>query len=196
MSDRVEGTFEELAGDGPEENEPTYRATIRSERVTVTTWVGWMATGGALGQLFADRERAGVAIADLTVEGEQRDELIARFYSPGRSLADAEAALIRWATQVGYGRLWLTDRVVELDPAPELLGRAEVRCPTCRAGWSDANPEFWLFVRNQREFPRWCPLCGCELPQWTVRGADGTSPRGTSALRPSDRRRTARQTNS
>lgn len=167
--DDFDEILNELIDDGGEPaRQPTYRATIRGEKVTLTAWAGWLTTGGAMGQLFRDRERAGVAIADLTVEGEHDDELIVRFYSHGRSRDQAETALIKWASRVGYRRLWLSDRVVEVDPHPEQLGHAEVRCPTCRAPWTDANPEFWLFVRRQRSFPTWCPLCGCELPQWTV----------------------------
>lgn len=188
--DDIDEIIEELEGDGEPQDDPTYRATIipRTGRVSVTGWAAWLARAGALGKLLEDRRRAGVAIVDLTVTGEGRDEVIARFYSDGGDLDRVEEALVEWAAHVGYRRLWLSDRMVALDPAPEQIGRATVRCPTCRAGWADSNPEFWLMVRKQGEFPRWCPVCGFELPQWRVSDPG----RETRKRRPAtDRRRDA-----
>ncbi len=69
---------------------------------------------------------------------------------------------------VGYRRVWLSDRVVELEPDPARIATAEVRCPTCRTRWEDSSPEFWLTVHESRNFPHWCPLCGHEMPEWKL----------------------------
>ncbi len=162
---------------------PSWRATIRRGRLMLTSWAPFLITGGPLGTLFPARRRAGVAIADLTNVGE--GELAVRYWSPGPDRAEADGVLIGWARDVGYRRLWMDDRVIELEPDPERLQEASVSCPTCRAGWSDATPEFWLTVRNAKTFPKWCPLCGCELPSWTVKAAAGERKSPASESEPS-----------
>jgi hypothetical protein len=147
---------------------PTYRATIRNGHLTITGWAPWLARGGPLGSLLRARERAEVAIADLTTHGEDNEEFSVRFHAAGRLREEAERVLLEWASRVGYLRVWLPDRMIEIEPSPAQIGTASVRCPTCRARWADSTPDFWLSVREQGAFPMWCPLCGCELPQWTV----------------------------
>src|SRR5688500_11052304 len=103
MSDDFDEIFEQLVNGGDEDpaTPPTYRATIHKGEVKLTGWAPWLISWGPLGERFKGRARAGVAIADLTLEGEHQDEVIVRFRSPGRSLAEAEEALIRWASLVG-----------------------------------------------------------------------------------------------
>lgn len=167
------GDFDEfiddlVAGEDDGLPAPTWRATIRRGQLTLTNWAPFLATNGPLGSVFPGRQRAGVAIADLTIHGDDADEVSVRYWAEGTDRAVADALLTTWAEDVGYRRLWLPDFVVELEPHPERLERAAVRCPTCRAHWSDGTPEFWLLVRGAKVFPKWCPLCGCELPQWQV----------------------------
>jgi hypothetical protein len=100
--------------------------------------------------------------------GDEDSEVIVRFLSEGRSREDADAALCRWARRVGYRRVWLPDRVVTLDPEPEVSRRAEVRCRICGSRWHDSTPEFWQMVRGMGTFPKWCVICGWELPQWEI----------------------------
>jgi hypothetical protein len=168
MDDDFDFNFDDILDGGGEPKSPTYRATIRNGRLTVTGWAPWLARGGPLGSLLRARERADVAIADLTIHGEDDEELSVRFHAAGRMREEAERVLLEWASRVGYRRVWLPDRMIEIEPAPEQIGTASVRCPTCRAQWADSGPDFWLSVREQGAFPSWCPLCGCELPQWTV----------------------------
>jgi hypothetical protein len=169
----------ELLEDGDDEPDPSFRATIRRGRLTLTNWAPWLFRCGPLGALVRERERCGVAIADLTLHGEDDDEVSVRFYAAGPKREEAERILIEWAARVGYRRVWLPDRLVEIEPAPEqTIGTAAVRCPTCLAHWADAQPEFWLQVRESGAFPMWCPACGCELPQWTVRGERKDAPEG------------------
>ena len=170
--------FEELMGNGNEDEPeltPTWRATIRGEKLMLTGWAQWMITGGPLGALLPARARSGVTIADLTVHGAEGDEISVRFLVRARRTEDrAEELLIDWAGKVGHRRVWLPDRLVEIEPDPEAITRASVRCDVCHAKWSDATPEFWLGVREARAFPKWCPVCGCELSQWVTGAMDGT----------------------
>jgi hypothetical protein len=157
--------------------DPTFRATIRGRRLMLTGWAPWLIRGGPLATLFPDRAADGITIADLTIHGNDDNEVSVRFYTVGGQLEDAESVLIRWAEGVGHRRIWFPDRLVTVESDPRSIGTASVRCPTCRARWSDSSPEFWLVVKGSGTFPRWCPMCGCEVPQWTVRR--GMSPRPT-----------------
>jgi hypothetical protein len=155
------------ADDG-ERRDPTYRATIRRGRVMITYWAAWLAAGGAWNWMLDARARAGVAIADLTLTGDDESEVLVTYLSAGRSRDEADEALRSWAESLGYRRIWFPDRVVELDADPPVGHRAEVRCPTCGSRWHDSTPDFWEMVRDQGSFPKWCIVCGWELPQWEV----------------------------
>lgn len=148
--------------------DPMFRATIRTGRVMLTHWAGWLASGGMWNGMLEARGRAGVAIADLTVAGGGEGELMVRYLSEGRSRADADEALCEWGTHLGYERIWFPDYVVDLEDEGETSSRAEVRCPVCGSRWHDSTPEFWEMVRNAGTFPKWCVICGWELPQWKV----------------------------
>jgi hypothetical protein len=115
-----------------------------------------------------DLRACGVAIVDITRTGEECDELIADFVR-GSALGRAvEEPLIAWARTVGYRRLWLADRVVELGNEPAVTGVAEARCPTCRLEWRDVGTGFWEDVRRTGHFPGFCCACGGSLPEWHV----------------------------
>ncbi len=149
--------------------DPTFRATIRKGRVMLTAWANWLAAGGMWNGMLDARSRAAVAIADITVVGEDDSEVMVRFLNDGRAHDEAVAALCDWAQCVGYRRIWIDDRVeVILDDEPAIIAKAEVRCPTCGSRWRDSTPEFWALVRKMGAFPKWCVICGWELPQWDV----------------------------
>lgn len=183
----IDELFDELTGDG-DGPAPTWRATIRGRRLTLTGWAPWLIREGPVATLLPGREADGISIADLTIHGTDDDEVSVRFYALGAEQAVVESVLIRWAELVGHRRLWLPDRLVSLEPDPDSIGTASVRCPTCRARWQDSSPNFWLNVKRAHTFPRWCPLCGCEMPQWSVRrgrsaGSAGASKEGWRAAR-------------
>lgn len=138
-----------------------------------------MHRGGPFAVLIEARGRAGVAFADLTVvrDDDTASELVAAFLICDTPAA--RATLASWAATIGYRRLWLPDQVLEL-PAGPLGGTATVVCPGCRARWIDAATDFWLGVRRVGHFPTVCPLCGGDLPQWTV-APDGLGPSDSSA---------------
>ena len=152
--------------------DPSFRATIRNGKVMLTHWAEWLAAGGMWNELLEGRKRAGIAIADLTLTGENDSELIVRFLSEGRSGDHAADVLCTWARRVGYKRVWLPDRVVMLDGASEMIGCAEVRCRICGSRWRDSTPDFWQMVKDQGSLPKWCFICGWELPQWDVHVAE------------------------
>ncbi|MEA2227843.1 MAG: hypothetical protein QOF04_1473 [Solirubrobacteraceae bacterium] len=156
---------------GVPDDTPDYRLTVRRGAVRAIDWHPWLATGGPMGMLLRARDRAGVAIADLTVirDGDVAAEALVRFLAGDRRAA--REALGRWAADVGYRRLWLPGEVVELPGPAE--GLAETRCSGCAARFADADPGFWQSVRACGRFPAMCPLCGGDLPQWRVRREDG-----------------------
>ena len=95
-------------------------------------------------------------------------------------------ALLEWAARVGWQRVWLDDRVVDLGERPAVAGRARVRCPTCGTRWEDERPEFWDHVRGDGWFPPSCVACGGSLPEWEIddarRRASGIDDREREAL--------------
>ena len=165
MDENFNETFEELFGEDVEPD-PTWRATIRRGRLMLTNWAPWLITSGPPSNLLPARARAGVTIADLTIHGAENDEVSVRYVVRAEN-DHADEVLLDWAQRVGHKRVWLPDHMVELDPDPELIVPMTVRCDVCRARWSDGTPEFWLVVREGKAFPKWCPICGCELAQWT-----------------------------
>lgn len=190
--ERIDELIDELGGDDENPPDPSWRATIRGRRLMLTGWAPWLVRTGPLAKLLREREAEGVTIADLTVHGEDDDEISVRFLALGTEPERAEQLLIDWAERLGYRRLWLSDRLVSLGDRPEKLGAAAVRCPTCRVGWEDDSPEFWLYAKEAGTFPKWCPICGCELPQWTVasRRASASTPRRRQTAHDDRKRRT------
>jgi hypothetical protein len=159
---------------------PDFRLTVRRGRVRAIDWNPWLAGGGPMAMLLAARGRAGVAIGDLTVvrDGDVAAEAIVRFLT-GDSPA-AREAIAAWARDVGYRRLWLPGDLVELPGPAE--GLAETTCSGCAARFADAAPGFWTGVRASGRFPALCPLCGGDLPQWRVKGADPTPTPGAGRV--------------
>jgi hypothetical protein len=130
------------------ERRPNYRITARRDgTIRLAEWSPWLAAGGPLYTLLDARGRAGVGIADLTVDGAHRD------------------ALRDWAAHVGYRRIWFDGEVADLEPIAG--GAAETRCTGCRARFVDAGAALWEFVRARGAFPTSCVLCGCDVAQWT-----------------------------
>lgn len=145
-------------------HEPFLRATIAGGRITLNPPLRGTITGGPASMTLARLH--GVVLVDLRHAGEDDDELVATVPpNAPRLTAAARRTLARWAALVGYRRLWLPDRVIELDPsaAPRT---AAVECPTCTATWSDGSESFWAMVRANGHFPGYCPACGGSLPEW------------------------------
>jgi hypothetical protein len=146
---------------------PACRAAIRGEQITLNRWSRGLLSGGP--------ERVGmrtidVALADLRALG---DELVVSPVPRAPWTEEAETTLLAWAAVVGYRRVWLPLRVVDLDGALAPLARAAVRCPTCGATWEDDTVVFWERVRRDGGFPGNCLACGGSLPEW---GCHAVSP--------------------
>jgi hypothetical protein len=146
---------------------PDLRLTIRRGAVLAVDWHHALVRTGPLTTMLRERERAGVGIADATVirEGGLAAEAVVAFVAG--DTPPARAAIVRWAGDVGYRRLWLPGDVVELRGPQE--APAETRCSGCAVRLHDAAPEFWRHVRALGRFPSACPVCGGDLPQWRVR---------------------------
>ena len=93
--DNLNDMIDEWLGDGDGPPPPTWRATIRGRRLMLTHWAPWLAQGGPQTKLLTEREEAGFTIADLTVHGEDDDEVSVRFYAVGAELERAEQVLVR-----------------------------------------------------------------------------------------------------
>jgi len=162
------------------------RATIAGGELTLNPPLAGTITGGPAAMTFARLED--VVIVDLRHAGEDDDELVATVppNAPPVSAA-ARRVLAEWAALVGHRRLWLADRVLELDPPPP-IGTASVRCPTCTSVWADGSDAFWAMVRRNGHFPGYCPACGGSLPEWrpvAARRRTGRAAAGTRAARSS-----------
>src|SRR3954447_13945715 len=164
---------------------PDFRLTVRRRSVLAIDWHPWLATGGPMMTMLHARGRSGAAIADVNVlrDNDVATEAIVRFLA-GDS-AEARNAIVAWATDVGYRRVWLHDEPVEL-PGPAEQD-ADTHCTGCAVRLYDGGPEFWDHVRQLGRFPGTCALCGADLPQWRVRQtaapADDPTPMTAAAQR-------------
>jgi hypothetical protein len=166
------------------------RATIASGQITLNPPLTGTITGGPASMTFGRLE--GVALVDLRRTGEDDHELVATVPPNAPPLGRAaRRVLADWAALVGYRRLWLADRVLELEPPPP-IGTAAARCPTCTSVWSDSSVTFWSMVRANGHFPGFCPACGGSLPEWRPVRA-GARPAPAARRRPGAARAESRR---
>ena len=163
---------------------PWCRATIAGGTVTLNPWTPQLIRGGPAAMTLERLEDHGVVLVDLLSDGEPgEEELTVKYVSRSPRSADAEEVLIAWARTVGYVRIWLPDRIVDLDPADVPLGVAEITCPTCKLDWRDDTAEFWMRVRGAGAFPGFCLACGGSLPEWHVAHEPAVSEREPAPVR-------------
>jgi hypothetical protein len=148
---------------------PQYRVTLsHGGRLLLTDWEPWLLRDSGPCNRLLEAEHAR-PIADLTLTREDdRCELIVaelgRRADPG-----LRAALIDWATLLGYRRVWFRGEVVEVEPAGAGAGRrVATTCQVCDSTWTEDSPEFWLSAQHNGVFPYNCPSCGHRLPQWSL----------------------------
>ena len=152
---------------------PWCRATIAQDTVTLNPWTPQLIRGGPASMTLERLAGAEVALADLTAEGDPGDEeLFVRYVPRSPRTERSDAALLAWAATVGYRRVWMPERVVDLDPGAEPIGLAETTCRCCRLLWRDDSDDFWHGVRQAGAFPGFCMACGASLPEWRVVTAD------------------------
>jgi len=162
---------------------PFARAAVTRRSITLNPWRPRLIDGGPAATALRGRGRRGLALADLTCLDD--GELLVTFIPRDGASEAARRALIDWAARVGWQRVWLDDRVIDLAERPAVAGRARVRCPTCGMRWEDERPEFWDTVRGAGWFPACCVACGGSLPEWEVDDAgvrDGVDERAREPL--------------
>src|SRR4051794_4807693 len=109
----------------PMDRTPWTRAVLRDGRMTLNAWSPLLITGGPQRAVLERLADGGAVVADLYEHaGETALELIVEWVFAGAGGAAAEAVLLAWAADVGYGRVWLPGRVVDLDVVPAAAGRA------------------------------------------------------------------------
>jgi hypothetical protein len=173
---------EDDSSDSPDH--PDFRAVVqRSGAVRLVHWGPWLQSTGPAYTLMAARDRAGVAIADLTVVRDDEGlatEVIVEFHSGG---GDAHrAALIDWAHAIGYTRVWFDGELVDLEPTAG--GPVSTGCSGCGQEFVDGRSgKFWHHVRHSGAFPTGCSLCGSDLPQWTPMRKESAGETGRKVLR-------------
>jgi hypothetical protein len=145
---------------------PICRAAVRDGRVTLNRWTPSLVDGGPA---QAGLRTVTAALADLrTWDG----ELIVTPVAPTPWTGESDEAVLRWAATVGYRRVWLPSRMVDLDGFAQ-FSAAAVDCPTCGARWEDQTVDFWENVRRNGWFPGFCLACGGSLPEWEIADVSG-----------------------
>ncbi len=161
-----------------------FRVTYREGRLLVIHWADVLAEQGPVLTLLEDSELEDLLIADLAEsrDSEGRWELTMRLLTADGPSPPAERAILDWASDVGYRRIWLPDRVVNLSRRQGFNSRVKVHCHNCGQTWHDSGRAFWSHVVKQRSFPTFCRLCGADLPVWepdskVAKGVFGASDR-------------------
>jgi hypothetical protein len=145
----------------PDDDYPSCRAALRDGQITLNRWNPALLSSGPA---RAGMRTIDVALADLRLLD---DELVVCPVAHVAWSAEAETALLSWATIVGYRRVWFPRRVVDLAGELATLIAVRVRCPTCGASWEDDTYVFWERVRRDGWFPGQCLACGGSLPEWS-----------------------------
>ena len=147
----------------------TSRAVIRNGRVTITQRPLSLMGRMTIAYAAALRE-AGTTMCDLELDfspsGEK--ELSIRFLPEGSQTEEAVETILEWAELTGCGRVWLPDRLVELDcdlvPHPDDLEVAE--CPTCGViPLEHLSMDDVARSRIRGLRPRICPVCSSRVPE-------------------------------
>jgi hypothetical protein len=161
---------------------PFARATVTARRITLNPWHPGLINGGPAGDALR-RGRRDRVLADLTRLDD--GELLVTFVPRDGATDAVRRLLLEWAARVGWWRVWLDDRVIDLGEQLAVSGRARVRCPTCGSRWEDERPEFWDRVRDIGWFPASCPACGGSLPEWEIDERDRAPALTAANARPS-----------
>ena len=147
----------------------TCRAVIRNGRVTITQRPMHLMARMTMAYTEALRE-AGTTMCDLELDdgGIGNRELTVSFIPSGSGTPEAIDTLLEWAAVAGCCRVWLPDRVVELDaglvPHPDDLEAAE--CPVCGViPFDHTSADDVAKSRTRGLRPRLCPVCSSRVPE-------------------------------
>jgi hypothetical protein len=160
-----------MSAENPSDN-TIYRAVIRHGRITILKRPFILMAQQA--RAYSDAVRkAGTTIceveAGITSAGEREltVEPVAGCELDGQALD----TLLGWAAVIGCTRVWLPDRVIDLDdsllPAPEDVESSP--CPTCGvSAHVDRVADELASLRRRGHRPRICPVCMSDSPELTV----------------------------
>lgn len=80
----------------------------------------------------------------------------------------AEEAIVEQAACTGHARVWLPDRLVEIEEHPGPGTWARGTCRICGQVHTGTGREFWRWVFEEGHFPLFCDVCYAELSHWEV----------------------------
>jgi hypothetical protein len=152
--------------------QPRFRATHRNGRLTVLPHHDGLAEHSAVLTMLNEPTEGELTIADLgesEIAGKPGGwEMTVTVLTLGHPSPQAEHALVEWATDVGYRRVWLPDRVVTCQLQHSFLSGATAQCETCGQTWHQSGRSFWTHVAKRRSFPTYCLICGADLASWRI----------------------------
>src|SRR3954447_8245825 len=134
-------------------------------------------TGGPQRAVLAPLVERGVVLADLTsdVFDDGTEELGVDSVPTHVTTEAAVEVLISWPDHVGYRRVWMPDRALNLQGRLFDGGRAHMMCPTCTSQCEDESADFWAMVRGNGFLPASCPVCNGSLLEWRVTAPNGAA---------------------
>lgn len=110
-------------------------------------------------------------LGDVRNESGER-EMTVRFLFDGPQFEagrrSAEEAIVEWAACTGHVRVWLPDRLVEIDEHPSPGTWARGICRICGHAETGTGREFWRWVFEEGRFPPFCRVCHAGLSHWEV----------------------------
>ena len=144
------------------------RAIIRDQRLTLTRPPMFLQARRTLSYSSALRD-AGTTLCDLEMHrSELTSELLVRFVPEGSESDSAVETLLSWAELAGFDRVWLPDRIVELDCSlvPDPSDLEQIPCPTCGVEATELTAADEIATMRRRGHqPRFCPVCGARTPE-------------------------------
>src|SRR4051812_4399302 len=99
---------------------PFARATLTRRQITLNPWRPGLIDGGPGAASLRRPHRGKRVLADLTRLDD--GELLVTFVPRDGATEAARGALLDWAACVGWQRVWLDDRVVDLGEQPAVTG--------------------------------------------------------------------------
>jgi hypothetical protein len=158
---------DETLGFEDSEHPPFFRATYADGRLSMVVRPPWLPSPDQSGWAapFFERPETDTVIADLTIirSGGSLELVVDELVHAERE--DFRMMLTRWATLLGYRRIWVGLEIIELSDEPVSWDtRVTTTCFGCCTKWRADQMGFWINARNAGVFPNACALCGALMP--------------------------------